>query len=134
LIIGLEAILKKFKEIGFDNLYIQTSLRAKATREALKAIGFNIYPKNPANAMTTVYTEQSNEIRKILKTKYSVDIAGGQDDLSGKIFRINHMGLIEDFEASWAVNCIELVLDELKIRTFDGSANRVFSTIMFKGK
>jgi len=134
LIIGLEAILKKFKEVGFDNLYIQTSLRAEATREALKAIGFKIYPKNPANAMTTVYTEQSNEIRKILKTKYSVDIAGGQDDLSGKIFRINHMGLIEDFEASWAVNCIELVLDELKIRTFDGTANKVFSTIMFKGK
>jgi len=134
LIIGLEAILKKFKEVGFDNLYIQTSLRAEATREALKAIGFTIYPKNPANAMTTVYTEQSNEIRNILKTKYSVDIAGGQDDLSGKIFRINHMGLIEDFEASWAVNSIELVLDELKIRTFDGTANKVFSTIMFKGK
>jgi len=134
LIIGLEAILKKFKEIGFDNLYTQTSLRAKATREALKTIGFKIYPKNPANAMTTVYTEQSNEIRKILKTKYSVDIAGGQDDLSGKIFRINHMGLIQDFEASWAVNSIELVLDELKIRTFDGTANKVFSTMMFKGK
>ncbi|WP_418180004.1 pyridoxal-phosphate-dependent aminotransferase family protein [Aliarcobacter lanthieri] len=133
LIMGLEVILEKFKEVGFDNLYTQTALRAKATREALKAIGFEIYPKIPANAMTTVYTEQSNEIRKILKTKYSVDIAGGQDHLSGKIFRINHMGLVEDFEASWAVNAIELVMDELGIRTFDGTANKVFAMTMFKG-
>ena len=38
--------------------------------------------------MTTVYTEQSNEIRKLLKTKYSVDIAGGQDHLAGKILEL----------------------------------------------
>ncbi|QKF74269.1 alanine--glyoxylate aminotransferase family protein [Aliarcobacter faecis] len=133
LIIGLGAILEKFKDIGFGNLYKQTALRAKATQEALKAIGFKIYPKNPANAMTTVYTEQSNEIRKILKNRYNVDIAGGQDHLAGKIFRINHMGLIEDFEAAWAVNATELVLDELGIRTFDGTANRVFAQTFYKG-
>lgn len=133
LIIGLGAILEKLKEIGFENLYAQTAKRAKATQEALKAIGFEIYPNNPANAMTTAYTEKSNEIRKLLKTKYNVDIAGGQDHLAGKIFRINHMGLVEDFEASWALNAIELVMDELKIRTFDGTANRVFAETFYKG-
>jgi aspartate aminotransferase-like enzyme len=133
LIIGLGAILEKLKEIGFENVYAQTAKRAKATQEALKAIGFEIYPENPANAMTTAYTEQSNEIRKLLKTKYNVDIAGGQDHLAGKIFRINHMGLVEDFEASWAVNAIELVMDELKIRTFDGTSNRVFAETFYKG-
>ncbi len=44
------------------------------------------------------------------------------------------MGLVEDFEASWVVNAIELALDELNIRTFDGTANRVFAQTMFKGK
>ena len=82
--------------------------------------------------MTTVYTEQSNEIRKILKNKYNVDIVGGQDHLAGKIFRINHMGLVEDFEAAWAVNATELVLDELGIRTFDGTANRVLQSHSIK--
>ena len=133
LIIGLGAILQKIEEIGYESLYTQTALRAQATREALKAIGEKIFPQSPANAMTTIYTEQSNEIRKILKTKYNVNIAGGQDHLKGKIYRINHMGLVEDFEAAWAVNAIELTLDELGIRTFDGTANKVFSSIMFKG-
>ena len=133
LIIGLKEILTNIKENGFEQLYAKTAARASATREALKAIGLDIYPTTPANAMTTVYTEESNAIRKILKTKYNVNIAGGQDHLKGKIFRINHMGLVEDYEASWVVNAIELALDELKIRKYDGSANRVFSDIMFKG-
>lgn len=133
LIIGLGAILEKLKADGFDNLYKQTALRANATREALKAIRFDIYPKTPANAMTTVYTEQSSAIRKILENKYNVNIAGGQDHLAGKIFRINHMGLVEDYEASWAVNAVELALDDLGIRTFDGTANKVFASNMFKG-
>lgn len=133
LIIGLGAILEKIKEDGFENLYAKTALRASASREALKAIGFDIYPKSPADAMTTVYTEQSSAIRKILKNKYNVNIAGGQDHLAGKIFRINHMGLVEDYEASWAVNAVELALDDLGIRTFDGTANKVFASNMFKG-
>jgi aspartate aminotransferase-like enzyme len=134
LIIGLGAILEKLKADGFENLYAKTALRAKSTREALKAIGFDIYPKTPADSMTTVYTEQSSAIRKILENKYNVNIAGGQDHLAGKIFRINHMGLVEDYEASWAVNAVELALDDLGIRTFDGTANKVFALNMFKGK
>jgi hypothetical protein len=133
LIIGLGAILEKLKADGFENLYKNTAKRANATREALKAIGFDIYPKTPADAMTTVYTEQSSAIRKILKNKYNVNIAGGQDHLAGKIFRINHMGLVEDYESSWAVNAVELTLDDLGIRTFDGTANKVFASNMFKG-
>lgn len=134
LIIGLGAILEKLKADGFENLYANTALRAKSTREALKAIGFDIYPKTPADSMTTVYTEQSSAIRKVLENKYNVNIAGGQDHLAGKIFRINHMGLVEDYEASWAVNAVELALDDLGIRTFDGTANKVFALNMFKGK
>ena len=129
LIIGLGAILEKLKVDGFDTLYAKTALRAKATREALKAIGFKVYPTTPANAMSTIYTEKSNEIRKILKEKFDLNIAGGQDHLKGKIFRINHMGLVADYEAVWAVNAVEKALDILGERTFDGTANKIFMEI-----
>ncbi len=134
LIIGLREILSHIKTNGgFEELYKKTALRAEATREALRAISCKIYPKNPANAMTTIYTENAPEIRKILKTKYNVNIAGGQDHIKKLIFRINHMGLVDDFEASWIVNAVELAMSELGLREFDGTANRVFSQIMFKG-
>ncbi len=134
LIIGLGTFLSYIKENGgFNMLYEKTALRAKATREALVAIGCEIYPITPANAMTTIYNENAPAIRKILKTKYSVNIAGGQDRIKTSIFRINHMGLVEDFEASWVINAIELAMDELGLRKFDGTANRVFVQTMFKG-
>ncbi|WP_417326668.1 pyridoxal-phosphate-dependent aminotransferase family protein [Halarcobacter sp.] len=134
LIIGLKEILAHIKNNGgFDALYEKTALRAKATREALIAIGCEVFPSSPANAMTTIYTENAPEIRKILKTKYNVNIAGGQDHIKKLIFRVNHMGLVEDFEATWVVNAIELAMDELKLRDFDGTASKVFSQAMFKG-
>ena len=43
------------------------------------------------------------------------------------------MGLVEDYEAAWAVNAVELAYDELGLRTFDGTANKVFLSTMFKG-
>ncbi len=129
LIIGLGAILTKLKEDGFDNLYKKTALRAEATREALKAIGLEVYPITPANAMTTIYCEESNAVRKILKEKFDLNIAGGQDHLKGKIFRINHMGLVADYEAVWAVNAIEKAMGDLGIRNFDGTASKIFMEI-----
>lgn len=134
LIIGLKEILAHIKNNGgFDALYLKTELRAKATREALTAIGCEVFPQTPANAMTTIYTEHAPDIRKILKTKYNVNIAGGQDHIKKLIFRINHMGLVEDFEAAWVVNAIELAYDELNLREFDGTASKLFSQTMFKG-
>lgn len=129
LIIGLGTILEKLKADGFDTLYEKTALRAKATRAAMAAIGLEVYPTTPANAMSTIYTEKSNEIRKILKEEFDLNIAGGQDHLKGKIFRINHMGLVADYEAAWAVNAIEKALDKLNIRKFDGTANKIFMEI-----
>jgi len=134
LIIGLREILSHIKNNGgFDALYEKTALRASSSRKALEEIGCKIYPLTPANSMTTVYTEDAPAIRKILKNKYNVNIAGGQDHIKSLIFRINHMGLVDDNEAAWVLNTIELAMDELKIRTFDGTANRVFSANMFKG-
>jgi aspartate aminotransferase-like enzyme len=133
LIIGLLEILETIeKNGGIEKLYETTAKRAKAVREALKAIGLHIYPKNPANSMTTIDDENASEIRKILKEEFDVNVAGGQDHLKGKIFRINQMGLIADYEMSWVVNAVELALAKLGRRSYNGEANRVFNEIIFE--
>jgi len=132
LIIGLKAVLEEIKSLGVDTLYDLTDKRAKATRAALEAIGLSIYPKIPANAMTAVIDEDAEKIRKILKEKYSLNLAGGQEHLKGKLFRINHMGLIEAYEATWVVNAIEMALAELGRISYRGEANRVFNEIYFQ--
>jgi len=121
-----------YEEEGIDTLYENTKARAKATQKALEAIGFSMYPKAPALSMTTVFDEDAEPIRKLLKSKYGVNIAGGQDHLKGKLFRINQMGLIPVYESAWVVNAIEMTLADLGRRAFDGTANKVFNENYFK--
>ena len=127
LIIGLNKIFELIEQNGgLDTLYKETKARHKALLSALKALNFNIYPSSPALAMATVIDENSEDIRKLLKTKYGVNIAGGQDHLKGKIFRINNMGLIELSDMAWVVNALESALDDLGRREFSGIGAKTF--------
>lgn len=131
LTIGLESILNRIKaEGGLDKLYADTARRARATREAMVAIGLSLYPTKPADSMTTVGDAEAKKIRSTLK-EFDVNVAGGQDHIKDSIFRINHMGLIAPYEACWAANAVELALDKMGRRTYDGTANRVFNTVYF---
>lgn len=132
LIIGLNAMLQKVETMGHSHLYAQTAQRADAVGAAMEAIGLEIYPQTPAKAMTTIKSSKSNEIRKILKEHYGVNLAGGQDHLKGEIFRINQMGIIDPSDLAWVVDSVEKALDDLGLRVYDGTANSVFNTRYFK--
>ncbi len=133
LIIGLNAMFELIeKEGGLEKLYRDTKVRAKACNEALSALGLHIYPKVPAPSMSAVLDADALKIRKILKTKYGVNIAGGQDHVKETLFRINHMGLVNVYETAWTLNAIELALEELGKRAYDGTANRVFTQAFYQ--
>jgi len=132
LIIGLLEVLKMIEaDGGIEKLYEKTAIRADAVKAALQALGLHIYPKTPAKSMTTIDDVDANAIRKILKEEFDVNVAGGQDHLKGKIFRINQMGIISDYEISWVVNAVELSLAKIGKRPYDGTANKIFNEITF---
>ncbi len=133
LIIGLLEVLETIAmQGGFGVLYCNTARRAKATRAALEAIGLHSYPKIPALSMTTIDDKDASKIRSALKEEYGVNVAGGQDHLKGKIFRINQMGLIEAYESIWVVNAIELILHRLGRLEYAGIASKVYNEVYFK--
>ena len=133
LIIGLLEIFETIeRDGGLEKLYKDTALRAEAVQSALEAIGLHVYPHAAAKSMTTIDDADASAIRKMLKNDFNVNVAGGQDHLEGKIFRINQMGLIPVYEMAWVVNSIELVLSKLGRRAYDGSANKFFNQILFE--
>jgi aspartate aminotransferase-like enzyme len=132
LIIGLRQILREIDQKGgLEALYEETARRAKATREALEAIGLHSYPHQPALSMTTIDDDDATAIRDLLKREFGVNVAGGQDHLKGKIFRINQMGFIAPYEMVWVVNAVELALAKLGRRAFDGTASMRFNASYF---
>ncbi len=130
-IIALNEVLKKLENIGLENHYKNTAKRHSALIHAIEELGLSIFPQNPALSMAAVYFEKAEELRKILK-KYEVNVAGGQDHMKGKLFRINNMGLIEDYKMSHIINAVELALDELGIRKYDGSGVKIYSNEKLK--
>jgi len=132
LIIGLLEVLQTIeKQGGIGVLYCNTARRAKATKAALEAIGLHIYPLNPAKSMTTIDDKDASKIRSALQKEYGVNVAGGQDHLKGKIFRINQMGLIEPYESIWVVNAIELILHRMGRLEYTGIASKVYNETYF---
>lgn len=132
LIIGLLEVLESIEANGgLSRLYEDTACRSNAVSQALEAIGLKLYPKVPAKSMSTIIDENASEIRTLLKEEYDVNVAGGQDHLKGKIFRINQMGLIPVHEMAWVLNSVELALSRLGRRKYDGTANRIFSESFF---
>jgi len=116
LIIGLAQVLREFKKEGLDNLFARHARLAEATRQAMKALGLELYSKSPVNSLTAVKTPEgidAQKVFKILQSKYNMTIAGGQDAAKGKIFRLAHLGYYDDLDVVTVVGAVEWALAEL---------------------
>jgi aspartate aminotransferase-like enzyme len=47
-----------------------------------------------------------------LRDETGITITGGQDELKGKIFRIGHMGYVNEFDIVLAISAVEKCLHE----------------------
>ncbi len=114
LIIGLREVLSMMKEAGLENIYRRNERLARATREAMKALGLRLLaPDSPSPAATGVWLPEGidgTRFTKTLRDEFGVTVAGGQEHLKGKIFRVAHMGYIDTFDIIVGVSAIEIAL------------------------
>lgn len=114
LIIGLNESLKILQAEGLQNAFIRHEKLANATREAVKALGLEMFTKeSPSNSVTAVKAPagiDGQEIYKNLRVKYGITAAGGQGQAKGKIFRIAHLGYAGAFDVITAIAGVEMVL------------------------
>ncbi|GAA7713000.1 alanine--glyoxylate aminotransferase family protein [Helicobacter pylori] len=125
--LGLQRYFELVQNLGgFEALYKETKQVALATQKAILALGLKIFPKSPSLSMTTIINEHAKELRNLLKEKYQVQFAGGQEPYKDTLIRINHMGIIPVYKSAYALNALELALNDLNLREFDGVANTTF--------
>lgn len=117
LIVALDHAIKMINEEGIDKILEQVKILGEATRAAMQALGLKLVSKHPADAVTGVFAPEGvdgAELKKILDKKYGVTVAGGQDNWTGKVIRITHLGYIGQFDIITAISAIELALKDLK--------------------
>lgn len=116
LIEALAVSLKMIKGETIEGVWKRTSLTAEAFRQGVKALGFEIFSKQPADSVTAVKHMAGvthKDFSGLLKNKHNIHIAGGQGSMEGNIFRVNHMGYSDAYDALAVVAAIEHVLKAL---------------------
>ena len=115
--VTLVAALAKSLEIieaeGLENIWARTAKIAHATRQAALAMGLKLFATDPVDSLTSIcYPDgiSDKQFRSLLREKFGVWVAGGQADLSGKIFRISHMGYIDTLDAISVIAAVEQAL------------------------
>lgn len=109
---NLELILAE----GMDSVWKRARTLGRATRAGIEAIGLKLFAQRPAEGLTSVYLPDDvdgSAFLKRLESRFGIKVAGGQAQLKGKIFRIAHMGIIDELDILSTLGAIELVLDEL---------------------
>ncbi len=123
LIFALQASLAMMKKEGLENIFARHHRHRDACRAAVKAMGLELYAPDGhgSPAITAVATPAAEEIRKVMKKKYDIVLAGGQDHLSGQVFRIGHLGFVCDRDILSALAALEGTLAELGTGTSNGA-------------
>jgi len=80
-------------------------------------LGLELFaPAAASDVVTAVKVPAGIDGEKLVKTMrdtYGVTVAGGQAELKGKVFRIAHMGYIEEFDIIVGISCLEKVLHQM---------------------
>ena len=114
---ALEASLTMMQKEGLNNICNRHARHRKATQAGMKAMGLKLFAKEGfgSPAITAVHPENidAENIRKLIKNNFDILLAGGQDHLKGKIFRIGHLGFVNDRDIVSVVGALESTLDKM---------------------
>jgi aspartate aminotransferase-like enzyme len=116
LMVGLKESLAMMKEEGLQTIFARHAWLAKATQAAVLAIGMKLYAADsPSPALTAALSAplDGQKVLKVMRDSYGVTIAGGQDEAKGKIFRVSHMGYVDEWNVMLTVAALEKACLEL---------------------
>lgn len=117
LFIGLRESLKMIQREGLEALFRRHEKLARATREAVKALGLDLYaPDSPSNAVTAVKIPEGidgERLKDLFFEKFGITVAEGQDRAKGKIIRIAHLGYYGQLDMVMVISALEMLLKEM---------------------
>jgi len=124
LIVGLRESLRMIVEEGVENVIARHARLARATREAATALGLKLFAERPANTVTSIRVPDGIDgvkFVKMMRNRYGITYAGGQEKLKGKIIRIAHLGWMDEFDVLTAVGGLEIGLNDMGYPVKPGS-------------
>jgi aspartate aminotransferase-like enzyme len=113
LLLAFAEALKYIRSIGMGKLVENAQMLARATREAMKTLGLELFSSSPASSVTAVKAPagmDSGVIVKEFRTRFNAIITNGQGSMKGQIFRLAHLGYFDFHDLFAIVAELELIL------------------------
>ena len=127
LVLAAHAAALLMAKEGRAQVFERHQRNADATRRAAEALGLTLFAEVPSNTLTAVTVPEGVDGGAVMKTmeqRYGVKIAGGQNQLKGKILRLGHIGYYDEGDILRLVGAFESALVNHGFKAEPGTALR----------
>ena len=113
---GLREALLMLQEEGLPNVFRRHDRHAKAARAAVRAWDLEIVCENPreySSSVTVAFMPKghdADQLRNVILENFDMSIGAGLSKLTGKVFRIGHLGSFNDLMLAGTLSGIEMGL------------------------
>lgn len=113
LLFQLQVALQMIQKETVAGMWRRHAWLANATRAAMKALHLELFASRPGNVLTAVKVPAGVDGEKLvnqMRDDLGVTIAGGQDEMKGKVFRMAHLGYMDRFDILTGITALEIAL------------------------
>jgi alanine-glyoxylate transaminase/serine-glyoxylate transaminase/serine-pyruvate transaminase len=118
---GMVEAISLLEQEGMENVWARHHRLAGAVRAAVKAWGagnqgpemYNLNPARYSDSVTTILLPEgvnADAFRKLLLDRFNVSTGGGLGVLTGRVFRIGHMGDLNEAMILGTLGAVELAM------------------------
>lgn len=116
LLFGLDEALTMLQEEGLQNVFARHDRFAEATRRAAQAWGLELCCLDPAaysSTLTAIMVPDgidADAVRKVILDRFDMSLGTGLGKMQGKLFRIGHLGDLNDLTLAGTLCGVEMGL------------------------
>jgi len=124
---GLRESLNMIDEEGLENVFKRHNRLAEGVRQAVKGWGLKICAKEKkweSDTVTAIFVPEDFDSANVIKTaylKYNLALGAGLSDVAGKVFRIGHLGDLNELMCLGAISGAEMAMRDVGIDIKPGS-------------
>jgi alanine-glyoxylate transaminase/serine-glyoxylate transaminase/serine-pyruvate transaminase len=117
LLFGLRESIRMLEEEGLDNVFARHARFGEATRRAVRAWELEILCEEPLEyspVLTAVMMPQgqgADTLRKVILDNFNMSLGNGLGKVADKVFRIGHLGDLNDLSLIGALAGVEMGLE-----------------------
>jgi alanine-glyoxylate transaminase/serine-glyoxylate transaminase/serine-pyruvate transaminase len=127
LLYGLRKAIDLLLEEGVDNVFARHARLAEGVRRAVKAWGLTLCAQDPkwySNTVSAIVVPEGKDARDVMHyayNRYKLSLGAGLSEVMGKVFRIGHLGDLNELMLCSAIAGAEMAMRDAGIQVPPGS-------------